>query len=472
MILLWFLLIPLLAAPLAWALSFIRPVFARWTAIAALLIDGGLLLSLRPTGGPWTQELTLPWIPAIGSSLHLAADGISLALLALTVFLGLIAVAGSWKTLSEKVGLFHAMLLWLLSGVIGVLLAMDLFFFYFAWELMLIPAYFLIALWGHQQAATKFFLYTQLGGLFLLAALLGLYCLHGQSTGVYTFDYQELLKTNLSPTSATWLMLGFAIAFLVKLPAFPFHTWLPDAYVQAPTAGSVILAGLLAKTGAYGLIRFALPLFPQAAFGFAPIAWILGIASILYGAGMAFAQTDLKRLIAYSSLSHMGFVLIGIFSGSPLALQGALIIMLAHGVSISALFLMAGALQTRLGTTDLAHMGGLWSHLPKLGGIGLFFAMATLGLPGLGNFVGEFLVLLGIYSVNIPTAIVAAIGLILSVVYSVWMVQRVFYGNPGTKIAVPDLSARECCLFGVMMAALLWLGLYPAPFFNLLSNGK
>jgi NADH-quinone oxidoreductase subunit M len=476
MILLWLLLIPLLAAPLAWGLSRLLPSFARCIAIAALLLDGGLLFSLwmtsaQPTG-PWIQELSLPWIPAIGSRFHLAVDGISLALVTLTVFLGLVAIVGSWKTINDKVGLFHAMVLWLLTGVIGVFLAIDLFLFYFAWELMLIPTYFLIALWGSeycQQAASKFFLFTQLGGLFLLAALLALYCIHGQNTGSYTFDYPELIKTALSPTAAAWILLGFAFAFFVKLPIFPFHTWLPDAYSEAPTAGSLILAGLLAKTGAYGLIRFIIPLCPQSAINLAPVAWTLGIASILYGAGMAFAQTDLKRLIAYSSLSHMGFVLIGIFSGSPLALQGALIIMLAHGISISGLFLMAGELQTRLGTRDIAHMGGLWTNLPTLGGVALFFTLATLGLPGLGNFVGEFLVLLGMYSVNVPTAVIAALGLILSVIYSVWMIQRVFYGNPGTRHVAPDLSAREICLSGIMMVALLWLGLFPAPFFNVLS---
>ena len=476
MILLWLLLIPLLAAPLAWGVSRILPSFARCIAIAALALDGILVFSLWLTNtqpaSPWIQELSVPWIPAIGSRLHLGVDGISLSLLALTIFLGLVAIIGSWKTITEKVGLFHAMVLWLLAGVIGVFLAIDLFLFYFSWELMLIPTYFLIAIWGseyRQQAAAKFFLFTQLGGLFLLAALLALYCIHGQTTGIYTFDYHNLLKTALSPTTAMWIMLGFAIAFFVKLPVFPFHTWLPDAYSEAPAAGSLLLAGLLAKTGAYGLIRFVIPLFPQAALGFAPVAWTLGVVSILYGAGMAFAQTDLKRLIAYSSFSHMGFVLIGIFSSSPLALQGALILMLAHGISISALFLMADDLQTRLGTRDLGGMGGLWTYLPTLGGIALFFALATLGLPGFGNFVGEFLVLLGVFSTNVPTAVMAALGLIFSVIYMLWMIQRVFYGNPGTKHIASDLSAREICLFGFMMAALLWLGLYPAPFFNVLS---
>ena len=466
MILLWIPLILLLAAPLAWAASVVRPSLARWTAIAALAVDSALVFSLWQAPvqqGPWLQEICLPWIPAFGASLHLAADGISLSLIALTLFLGFVSVIGSWR--SPTAGLFHMMLLWLLSAVVCVFLAIDLFFFYVSWELMLIPAYFLIALWGSdgcQRAANKFFLFTQLGGLFLLAAILALYCINGQ----HTFDYRALLSTPLSPTAATYLMVGFVIAFLVKLPSFPLHTWMPDAYSTAPAATSILLAGVLAKTGAYGLIRFVLPLFPQAVVDFAPIGWTLGVASILYGAGMAFAQTDLKKLIAYSSLSHMGFVTIGIFSGSALALQGALIIMLAHGISISALFLIADDLKERLGTQDITNMGGLWKHL---GGIGLFFTAATFGLPGLGNFVGEFLVLLGVFSKSVPTAIIAALGLVLSSVYALWMMQRVFFGNPGKRPDSKNHSAREICLFGVMMAALVWLGLYPEPVFNLLS---
>ena len=461
MTLLWIPLLLFIAAPLAWVVGRVRPSLARWTAAAALVLDGLLVAGiwrLPVQQGPWIQEVFLPWIPAFGSHIHLAVDGISLALLALTVFLGLSAVISSWRTL-ERAGLWYAMLLWLLAAIAAVFLAIDLFLFYVAWELMLIPAYFLIAFWGSGpclRAANTFFLFTQAGGLVLLAAVAALYAAYG------TFDYRELLSASISPTAAVWLMAGFVIAFFIKIPIFPFHTWMPEAYAEAPAPVSLLLAGLLAKTGAYGLIRFVLPIFPQAAASFAPFAWGLGASSILYGAALACAQTDLKRLIAYSSLSHMGFVLIGIFSGSAIALQGALVIMIAHGISISGLFLVANDLKTR----DLTQMGGLWTHL---GGVGLFFAVATLGLPGLGNFVGEFLVLLGIFSVSVPTAAVAALGLTASAVYALRMVQKVFFGNPGKGLPAADLPLEMLCLFAVMMAMLLLLGLFPEPLFNLFS---
>ena len=453
MILLWLPLVLLLAAPLAWALGRLHPSFSRWTACAALALDGALLCRLSAR-----QEISFSWIKGLGSSFHLAIDGISLLLVALTLFLGLVSVLGS----KNKPCLFYAMLLWLLSSVVVVFLAVDLFLFYTAWELMLIPAYFLIALWGSgdcRRAANRFFLFTQLGGLLLIAAILALYCIHGHQT----FDYKELFSTPLSSMAATLLVVGFSIAFFVKLPLFPLHTWLPEAYSEAPCAVSLLLAGLLSKTGAYGLIRFVLPLLPQTSL--APIGWALGAVTIVYGAGMAFAQTDFKRLLAYSSLSHMGFVAIGILSGSTLALQGAFIIMLAHGISISALFLLAGEIEESLGTRDIARMGGLWRHG---GGIALFFAAATFGLPGLGNFVGEFLVLLGMVHVNAPTAAVAALGLVLSAVYALQMMQKVFFGNPGLPKLLP-LPIQKLPLYGVMMALLLGLGLFPGYIINLLS---
>lgn len=477
MILPLLLVIPLVFGLLAWGLAAYDHRLARWTAVCSMLLDLALVVTIwvkssLSTTGVWLEEINLSWMPHINARFHVAVDGISLTLLALTFFLGILSVACSWRGITERVGFFHFNLLWSFAGIAGVFIAIDLFLFYFVWELMLIPIYFLIALWGHEQrryAATKFFLFTQIGGLFMLAAILALYWIHGYQTGHYTFDYQELIDTTLHPSTAMWLMLGFASAFFVKLPVIPFHTWLPDAHTQAPTAGSVILAGLLLKTGAYGLIRFVIPLFPEAASSFAPIAWILGIAGILYGAALAFAQTDVKRLIAYTSISHMGFALIGIFSNSSLGLQGAVITLLAHGVSTGALFIMAGDLQDRLHTRDLAKMGGLWTDIPTMGAIALFFAIATLGLPGFGNFIGEFLVLLGVYHINIIAAVLAAFGLVLAVVYAVWMMQRVFYGKSFTRERIPDLSLREMGIFSCLMIAILWIGLYPAPFFQVLT---
>ncbi len=282
----------------------------------------------------------------------------------------------------------------------------------------------------------------------------------------YTFDYNQLQQTPLAGPTAMWLMLGFLIAFIVKLPAVPFHTWLPDAHTEAPTAGSVILAGLLLKTGAYGLLRFVVPLFPGAAANFAPVGMLLGALGILYGAALAFAQVDLKRLVAYSSVSHMGFVLLGVFAWNELALQGVVIQMISHGISTGALFILVGSLQERIHTRDIRRMGGLWPVAPRMGGMALFFALASLGLPGLGNFVAEFLILLGAYPANRVMTILATIGLVLATVYSLWMFQRTFHGPNREDWKLPDLSAREMGLMAALIIAIVWLGLYPQPFLN------
>jgi NADH-quinone oxidoreductase subunit M len=281
-----------------------------------------------------------------------------------------------------------------------------------------------------------------------------------------TFDYAALLDTALAPRTEFWLMLGFFAAFAVKLPAVPLHPWLPDAHTEAPTGGSVILAGLLLKTGAYGLLRFAVPLFPQAAHDFAPVAMSLGVVGILYGAVLAFAQSDFKRLIAYSSIAHLGFVLLGIFAWNQHALQGAVMAMLAHGLSTGALFIVAGSLQERLHTRDMRRMGGLWSVTPKLARLTLVFAMASLGLPGLANFVGEFLVLLGTYRASMPLAVLATIGIVGAALYSLIMIQRTFHGPNTERWQVPDLSRISVATLGVMMVLNVWLGVYPQPVLN------
>jgi NADH-quinone oxidoreductase subunit M len=475
MITVWFIVIPLAGGLAAWAAGRTSDRAARWISLAAMGLDLALALLVwaeSPAhveivgGGAWLAQVRWPWIPELGASFHLAMDGLSLLLVTLTALLGLVSVAASWTGIRERVGFFHGNLLVILAGITGVFLATDLLLFYAFWELMLVPMYFLIDIWGHEKrhyAAVKFFLFTQLGGLAMLLAIVGLYFIHGRATGEYTFDYARLLGTPLAPSTAMLLMLGFLAAFLVKLPAVPLHTWLPDAHTEAPTGGSVILAGLLLKTGAYGLIRFAVPLFPQAAERFAAAGMVLGAIGILYGAVLAFAQTDLKRLVAYTSVSHLGFVLLGVFAWNRLALQGAVMQMICHGISTGALFILAGVIQDRLGTRDMGRMGGLWAVAPRLGAVGMLFAMASLGLPGLGNFVAEFLILLGAYEVSLPITAVAAGGLVLATVYSLALIYRVFHGEAREPWRAPDLSAREMAVFVVLIAAIVWLGLFPQP---------
>lgn len=475
MILIWLIGILLVAGVLAAAAARWNTAAARWISLAAVSADFiiGLVVWASNAGrvdlaaqGGWIEQADYVWAPQLGIHFHLAMDGLSLLLLMLTFFLGIMSVLCSWREIQTSVGFFHLNLMCILAGIAGVFLAMDLFLFYFAWELMLVPMYFLIALWGHENriyAAIKFFLFTQLSGLLMLIAILALYFAHHAATGVYTFEYRDLLATPLAPGAAMWMMLGFFIAFAVKLPVFPLHTWLPDAHTEAPTAGSVILAGLLLKTGAYGMLRFVVPLFPGAAHTFAPVAWILGVIGIIYGAIMALGQNDLKRLVAYTSVSHLGFVLLGIFVWNRLALQGAVVTMICHGISTGALFIIVGVLQERIHTRNMDGMGGLWDVVPKLSGSGLFFALASLGLPGLGDFVGEFLVLMGAYRVNIAATAIATVGVLAATFYALQMVQRAFHGPEGHGWRIADLGWREGVIVATMMATLLWLGLYPRP---------
>jgi NADH-quinone oxidoreductase subunit M len=485
MILVWLILIPAIAGVLAWLFGSLGNRWPRWITLFALGLDLALVVLLwseHPgefdfrSGRAWFIEAETPWISSLGISFHVAMDGISLLLVLLSCFLGLVATIASWTEIKERVGFFHFNLTWTVAGIIGVFLALDLFLFYFFWELMLIPMYFLIALWGHENrihASIKFFLFTQAGGLLMLLGILGLYFIHGRETGNYTFNYSELLGTSMSPNAALALMCAFLAAFLVKLPALPFHTWLPDAHTSAPTGGSVILAGLLLKTGAYGILRFAVPLFPGAALQVAPWAMAIGVAGILYGAWLAFAQNDLKRLVAYTSISHMGFVLLGLFAWNELALQGVIIQILCHGISTGALFMLVGSLQERIRTRDMRQMGGLWPMMPRFGGAMLFFAIAALGLPGLGNFVGEFLVLFGTYRVSVLLTAIAAGGMVISTVYALSMVQRVLYGPKYEGVApqIKDLSVREMATVVAMIIALLWIGLYPRPFTDTAKHG-
>jgi len=449
----------------------------RWMGVITLIAEA-LFLTLPLSWAEyadglspvWLADFHGPWIPRFGIGFHLVMDGLSLLLITLTVLLGFMAVSSSWTEINSRQGFFFFNLLACLAGTVGVFLAVDLFLFFFFWELMIIPMYFLISIWGHEHrtyAAVKFFIFTQVSSLLMLTAIIALVLIRHDKVGSYSFDYFDLLDTTLEPEAAFWLMLGFFVAFTVKLPAVPFHTWLPDAHTQAPTGGSVILAGVMLKTGAYGLLRFVIPLFPDAAHRFAPVAMTLGVVSVLYAAIMAFAQSDLKRLIAYTSVSHMGFILLGVFSWNLFALQGSVITMLAHGISAAALFMIAGALQERLHTREMDKMGGFWTVLPGLSVLTLFFSLASLGLPGLANFIGEFLVLQGAFSVNRVLTIAAAVVLILAPVYALIVMQKAFYGPLRQSSPLPDVGRREWASLGLLVLIAVWLGLGPQAVLNI-----
>jgi NADH-quinone oxidoreductase subunit M len=481
MILVWLMLILFVGGIGAWLAESRGAEHPRAIALAAILLDAFLVIlmlvapetmglgsmeNVAQLGQPgeWLVLYQADWIPRFGVSFLFGVDGLGLLLVALTVFLGVISLGAAWGEIHERSGFFYFNLLWTLAGVIGVFTALDLFLFFFFWEVMLIPMYFIIAIWGHENkeyAAMKFFLFTQISGLLMLLSILALVFLNYQATGNLSFSYFDLLGTQLAPGLGMLVMLGFFIAFATKLPAVPIHNWLPDAHSQAPTPGSVILAGILLKTGAYGLIRFTIPLFPEASMAFAPTAMTLGVVSILYTAKVAFAQNDLKRLIAYTSVSHMGFVLLGVYSWNAQAVQGAVMTMLAHGLSAAALFMIAGGIQHRIHTRDMDQMGGFWGVAPKLSFMALFFTVAAVGMPGLGNFVGEFLVLLGSFQVSAAAAACAALGLIVAAVYSLIVIQKVFHGKNVHNHSMADLGTMEFLCFALMMIGLLWLGLYP-----------
>ncbi|MEX2231458.1 MAG: NADH-quinone oxidoreductase subunit M [Cyclobacteriaceae bacterium] len=476
MILLWFIIILMAGGLLAWIAAQWSTTLCRWISILSLIVNFilSVVIWFEPmaessTGSLWIASFTANWIPSFGITFSLALDGLSLLMLMLTFLLGALGVATSWREIQYRIGFFHFNLLWVLAGITGVFLTMDLFLFYFFWEVMLIPMYFLIGIWGHENkryAAFKFFIFTQASGLLMLLAILGLYFIHGSNTGTYTFNYFDLLGTELSPLAERWLLLGFLAAFIVKLPVVPFHNWLPDAHSEAPTAGSLILAGLLLKTGAYGLIRFVVPLFPSASVEIAPIAMLFGVIGILYGALLAFSQTDLKRLVAYTSVSHMGFVILGVFAFNELAWQGVVMQMITHGISTGALFLIAGSLYERTHTRDIEKMRGFWSKMPFMATVALIFSMASLGLPGLGNFVAEFLTLIGAWQSSPVLTVFAAIGLVGATAYSLRIVQKIFYGPQVATYTLPDLSIREKLIMVPLVAIIIWLGVFPQPVLN------
>ena len=421
--------------------------------------------AIPPGANGFGLELFRPWILSPHINYHVGVDGISIFLVHLITLLTPIGILASWNDIKHRVKEFHIMLLLLEMGVIGIFLSLDLFLFFLFWEFGLIPLAFLIGIWGHERriyAAMKFLIYTMAGSIFMLVGIIYLY----NQTG--TFDLvaiQKLIQSGqlqLSAPTEMWLFLAFFIAFAIKVPMFPLHTWLPDAHTEAPTAGSVDLAGVLLKTGAYGIIRVCLPLFPGAAHRAAPYIGVLAIISIIYGALVAMVQPNLKRLVAYSSVSHMGFVMLGIFAFNQVALQGAMYVMLAHGISTGALFLLVGMLYERRHTFEIAQFGGLATQMPKYAAFFLFAVLSSLGLPLLNSFVGEFLVLTGTFQTQPKWALWAATGVILSAVYLLWSYQRVFYGDITVEKnrELKDVNPREQWVLVFMSAMMLWLGLH------------
>ena len=437
----------------------------RWVSILtmAATLAVAVATALRaPADARWYAQVAIPWMPTLGVSVRLAMDGLSATMIVLAAALGIISVMASWREIDRGSGLFHLCVCWTVASAVGVFLSFDLLVFAFFWEAMLIPSFMIIALWGHgdrQAAALKFLIFNAVGGLGLIA---GGFALASMSDPI-SFNAFDLAKLHPSATAQVWMLLGFATAFLVKLPAPPLHAWLPDAHTQAPTAGSILLAGLLLKTGAYGLLRFPTMLFPQAAEILAPWGVALGAAGALYAGLVACAQQDAKRLVAYTSISHMGVVLMGICAGGRLALDGAGVEMVAHSFSASALFLLIGALYERTGTRDLREMGGLQVLAPRFAAAFALFFAAALAMPGTANFVGEVLVVAGLFRLNWLPAIIALSTLVISVVYATRLLKGIVFGETRLKAAVRDLGWREIVPTGLLAAGTVVVGIFPQP---------
>ena len=429
-----------------------------------------VLAMFEPTAGDFQLVERRQWIPDLGVQYLVGIDGVSLFLVLLTTLLTPLVVLFSWGDIHRRTKEYMMLLLVLEMGMLGTLVALDLVLFYVFWEIMLVPMYMLIGVWGGPRriyAAIKFALYTMVGSLPMLVAILYLAVLHGRAhDGQLSFDLLRLYDLSIPADAELWLFAAFALAFAIKVPVFPLHTWLPDAHVEAPTGGSVILAGVLLKMGTYGFLRFALPLFPDAAATAAPFFLGLAVAGIIYGALVAMVQPDLKKLVAYSSVSHLGFVMLGLFAFNVEGFQGAVYQMLGHGLSTGALFLAVGAIYERRHTREIAAFGGLWKIVPVYSVFFLVTMLSSVGLPGLNGFVGEFLILVGAFGHDWRFAAPAVLGVILGACYLLWMYQRVIFGpvRHEENRELRDLSTREIVVFAPLLVLFFWMGIYPAPF--------
>lgn len=435
------------------------------------LVSLPLFWAYDPSTAAFQFVEKVAWVPTIGIQYYLGLDGISLLLVLLTTFLGPIVVLGSGAVKKHLKGYFFSMLL-LQTGMLGTFLSLDLFLFYIFWEVMLIPMYFLIGIWGGQEriyAAVKFFIYTMVGSLLMLVGILWVY-FHVNVPGVgHTFDYSLIMEhAHFATQAQLWLFAAFALAFAIKVPMFPLHTWLPDAHVQAPTAGSVILAGVMLKMGTYGFIRFAMPMFPAGVDYFKPAMIALAVVGIVYGAMVSIAQKDMKKLVAYSSVSHLGFVMLGLFAMNTQAATGAMIQMINHGLSTGALFLLVGVVYDRRHTRMIADYGGIAKVMPWYAVMFIFVSLSSIGLPGLNGFIGEFLILMGAYKASITWGVFATTGVILAAVYMLWMVRRVFFGEIKHKEneSLKDLTVREWATLLPLALFIIWIGVHPSTFLS------
>ena len=442
----------------------------KGTALVFSIIEFVISLPLMVSFNANTADLQfverVPWIKGLGIQYFLGIDGISLLLVMLTTFLTVLCILSSWSAIKVHIKEYMISMLFLETGMLGALISLDLVLFYIFWELMLIPMYLLIGVWGGPRriyAAVKFFLYTMVGSVLMMVAILALYFLYYKATGVYTFDVTKLYQLNLPVPAQMWLFAAFALSFAIKVPMFPFHTWLPDAHTEAPTAGSVILAGVLLKMGTYGFIRFCVPLFPSAAHKFTPLIMTLAVIGIIYGALVAMMQKDVKKLVAYSSVSHLGFVMLGMFALNIQSVEGCLYQMLNHGISTGALFLIVGMIYERRHTRLIVDFGGLSKQLPIFATFFMIATLSSIGLPGTNGFVGEFLILMGTFKSSKIFAVLAATGVVLGAAYMLWMFQRVMFGklDKDENKVLKDLNFREIITLVPIVIMIFWMGIYP-----------